>query len=493
MDTFAASDFELDPDSCYAAISARDRRFDGQFFTAVRSTGIFCRPICPATTPQRRNVSFFRSAAAALEAGYRPCLRCRPERAPGLNPMLFPETLFRQALAAVNAGALDGQSAGQLATRLGISERHLRRLFERYLGVSPSAVAGMRRALLAKQLLEDNDLPLTQVAYAAGFNSVRRFNHVMRSVYHDAPSLLRHLAGERIAASVGQAITVHVPYRSPLAWEPLAAFLGKRAIAGVEAVSNGIYRRVWRARSGRANAIEVAHAPERHALRVTLWLEQVEELPVTLASVRRLFDVDTDTLAVEAHLARDQRFSRVVARRPGLRVPGAWDGFELAVRAILGQQVSVAAASTLAGRLVARHGVPLAAGHLPREFATLGCAFPTPPTLAQADLSRLGLSATRARYLSGLAQAVAANPRVLDSTPALLELAGIGAWTAQYIAMRAQRDPNAFPATDLGVRKAIQRIFGITKQTELELQADTWAPWRAYAVMHCWESLGELE
>ena len=481
----------LDPDSCYAAVSARDRRFDGQFFTAVRTTGIFCRPICPATTPRRANVAFFRTAAAALEAGFRPCLRCRPERAPGLNPMLFPETLFRQALAAVNAGALDGQPAAALATRLGITERHLRRLFEKYLGASPGAVASMRRALLAKQLLEDNDLPLIQVAYAAGFSSLRRFNHVMRSVYHDAPSLLRRLARERGTAPASGAIAVHVPYRAPLAWEALLGFLGKRAIGGVETVADGIYRRVWRARAGHANAIAVAHAPERHALRVTLWLERVEELPAALGGVRRLFDVDADTPALEAHLAQNRRFARVVARRPGLRVPGAWDGFELAVRAILGQQVSVAAACTLAGRLVARHGEPLATAQLPREFSTLGYAFPTPQALARADLRAIGLTANRARYLSDLARAVAIDPRVLDNTQALLELAGIGAWTAQYIAMRAQRDPNAFPATDLGVRKAVERLFGITAQKEMELLAETWAPWRAYAVMHCWESLGE--
>lgn len=482
---------ELDPDSCYAALQARDRRFDGQFFTAVRTTGIFCRPICPATTPQRKNVSFFRSAAAALEAGYRPCLRCRPERAPGLNPMLFSEVLFQQALTAVNLGALDDQSAATLAARLGISERHLRRLFEKHLGTSPIAVAGMRRALLAKQLLEGNDLPLAQVAYAAGFSSVRRFNHVMRSVYQDAPSLLRRLAREQGPAPTGQAIRLHVPYRAPLAWDSLTAFLGKRAIAGVEAVTNGIYRRVWQSRSGQTNAIEVAHSPERFALSVTLWLDQVDELPATLGKVRHLFDVDTDTLAVETRLGADWRFAQVVARRPGLRVPGAWDGFELAVRAILGQQISVAAACTLAGRLVTHHGKPLATKHLPREFAGLGYAFPNAQALAGLDLGTSGLTATRARYLKGLAQEVAADPCIIENPQALLELAGIGPWTAQYIAMRAQRDPNAFPATDLGVRKAVQRVFGIASQKELELLADTWAPWRAYAVMHCWESLGE--
>jgi AraC family transcriptional regulator of adaptative response / DNA-3-methyladenine glycosylase II len=481
---------DLDAEACYAAVCARDGRFDGQFFTAVRTTGIFCRPICTAKTPARRNVDFYRTAAAAQEAGFRPCLRCRPERAPNLNPMLFSQALFKHALAAVHDGALDVQSVDDLAGQLGVTERHLRRLFEQHLGASPVAVATMRRALLAKQLLDENDMPLTQVAFAAGFNSVRRFNEVMRRVYRDAPSILRRLARENSGAyAANQGIVLYLPYRAPLAWDALAGYLGRRAIGGVEAVQEGVYRRVWRSPAGACNAVAVAHAPERHAVRVTAWLDDARALSGVMARVRRLFDLDTDTEAVQARLCADERLAPVVRRCPGLRVPGAWDGFELAVRAILGQQISVAAASTLARRLAERHGSPLPAATLPAAFAGLERAFPEPAALAAAELQSIGLTAARARNLAAFAAAVAARPAVLDSVEELLALPGIGPWTAQYVAMRAHRDPNAFPGTDLGVRKAIARLYGVERPADIEAVAQSWAPWRAYAVLHCWTSL----
>lgn len=480
----------LDPDACYAAVTARDGRFDGQFFTAVRTTGIFCRPICTAKTPARKNVSFYRTAAAAQEAGYRPCLRCRPERAPNLNPMLFSETLFKHALAAVHDGALDHLSVEALAQRLGITERHLRRLFERHLGTTPVAVATMRRALLAKQLLDENDLRLTDVAFAAGFSSVRRFNEVMRRVYRDAPSVLRTLARE--SATTGQGgVVVYVPYRAPLDWQALVGYIGTRAIGGVEQVNEGVYRRVWAAPDGRADGLEVGHAPERQALRVTLWLRDLRTLTDTLARVRRLFDTDTDIHAVEARLAEDRRLAPWVRRRTGLRVPGTWDPFELAVRAILGQQISVAAASTLARRIAERHGQALDTTGLPAAFAGLDRAFPAPATLARADLKAIGLTTARAGYLAAFAAAVARRPEILASTEALLALPGIGPWTAQYIAMRAHRDPDAFPTTDLGVKKAMERLYGLTRAADIEAASRAWTPWRAYAVLHCWHGLGD--
>jgi AraC family transcriptional regulator of adaptative response / DNA-3-methyladenine glycosylase II len=485
----------LDDDACYAALLARDTRFDGQFFTAVRTTGIFCRPICPARTPARRNVSFFRSAAAAQEAGFRPCLRCRPERAPGLNPMLFSEGLFRAALTRVNDGALDRQSADELADDLGITSRHLRRLFQDHLGTSPIAVATMRRALLAKQLLDDNDLPLTRIAFAAGFSSVRRFNDVMRAVYRDAPSMLRRLGdaaagvGSGDATSAGAPIVAHVAYRSPYAWEHVLQFLSDRAFPGIESVGDGVYRRVFAAGDGiHADAIAVEHAPQRRALRVTGWLRDVRRLSDLLADVRRVFDVDADTVAIESHLRRDPAIAPAV-RIEGLRVPGAWNDFEMAVRAVLGQRVTVKAATTLAARLIDRHGGSLDNRALPPGFAALNRTFPAPAGLAEADFRGIAGTRVQSEALRVLAARFVADPHLLKRGPdALAGIGGLGGWTRQYIAMRAGRDPDAFVEGDVAVLNAARDLWNCGGHAELNRSADLWRPWRAYAVMHLWHS-----
>jgi len=491
----------LDTRTCYQALRTRDARFDGRFFTGVTTTGVFCRPVCPARTPLLRNCRFFAHAAAAQEAGYRPCLRCRPEAAPGTSPWLGTSTTVARGLRLIGTGTLGVDGIPDLAARLGVGERHLRRLFLRHLGASPHAVVHAQRVLFAKKLLDETRLPMSAVALAAGFSSVRRFNDAMRATYGRPPTALRRA---RQSAAAAPDLSLRLAFRPPFEWEALLGFLGARAIPGVEEVDSEAYRRTVRLPEG-GGILEVRQAAGANELVATLRAS----CPPTflfecVARLRRLFDLEADPSAIATHLASDAGLAPAVRRRPGLRVPGAWDGFELAVRAVLGQQVSVRAARTLAARIVARHGEPVGS-----PGPALRALFPRPETLAAADLTTCGLTRARARTVSALAAAVASGDVALDGTTdpetvldALRRLPGIGEWTAQYIGMRALRLPDAFPAGDLGLRRSYARARtrptgrgsrsrpapALPAATEADLRraSEAWRPWRAYAAIHLW-------
>ena len=483
---------DLSPDACYRAFAARDVRFDGRVFAGVRTTGIYCRPICPARTPKRENVTFYFSAAAAQAAGFRPCLRCRPELSPDHAAWHGSSTTVSRALALIEAGALDDGGVEDLAERLGVGGRQLRRLFTQHLGASPVAVAQTRRVLLAKHLIHETNLTMTEVALASGFGSVRRFNETFQRLFRRPPSDLRRTKGAD--APDAAAVTIRLAYRPPYDWDAMLAFLAARAIPGVEAVTNNTYARTIAlgALSGTL-AVEPGAA---NTLRVTVRFPRLDVLPRIIARVRRVFDLAADPALIGAHLSEDPLLAPLVAARPGLRAPGAWDGFELAVRAILGQQITVPAATNLAGRLVAAFGIEVddPAAHALR----LTHLFPSPTLLAGADIAALGMMpAARAAALSSLAGAVATDPALLGpyrdlegAVAQLRSLPGIGEWTAHYIAMRALRETDAFPAADAGLLRAMTDASG-RRPTPAELlaRADGWRPWRAYAAMHLWASL----
>lgn len=484
----------LDRAVCYRALRARDARFDGRIFVAVRTTGIYCRPICPARTPKLENVDFYPSAAAAQAAGFRPCLRCRPESSPELAVWRGTSSTVGRALALIGEGGLDGDAADveRLAARLGIGARQLRRLFVQHLGASPIAVAQTRRVLFAKQLLHETDMRMTDVADAAGFGSLRRFNATFRALYARSPSeIRRRAAGGAAAASSVAPITLKLSYVAPYDWEAMIAFLAARTIAGVELVEPGRYRRTI-GLDGVGGTIEVKPAAGRDALAVTIRHPDVRALPSIVARVRRVFDLAADVTVINAHLASDPHFAALVAARPGLRVPGAWDGFELAVRAVLGQQVTIAAARRLASTLATLHGAALPAP-LVEASGGLTTLFPTATRLAAADLGTLGMPRARAATLSALASAAAADARLferasdLDAGIARLRaLPGIGEWTAHYVAMRAMREPDAFPASDVGLLRAMA-VRGLRPTpVALAKRAESWRPWRAYAAQHLW-------
>lgn len=480
---------ELDPRICYRALLARDARFDGRFFTAVVTTGIYCRPVCPARTPQRRNVRFYATAAAAQESGFRPCLRCRPEAAPGTPAWRGTSTTVSRALRLLTEAGADPHSVEDLAARLGVGDRHLRRLFAEHVGASPVSVAQTHRLQFAKKLIDETHLPMAHVAVAAGYASVRRFNDAIRTTYGKPPTALRRL---RPTPTNGAGIVLDLAYRPPYAWDAMREFLARRAIPGVEAVVDGAYRRSV-SLDGCAGAVAVHDVPEARSLRVRFDIPNASMLLLAVSRLRNVFDLHADAAHIDAHLTSDPHMAPLVAARPGLRVPGTWDPFELCVRAVLGQQVSVAAARTLAGRLVEAFGEPLPA---PYCDAALRRLFPTPERLANANLSRLGLTRARAETLQSLARAVAerrvcfdaaSDPGALSSQ--LLALPGIGPWTAQYIALRALKDPDAFPAGDLGLRAALANGKPWS-ESQLAARAERWRPWRAYAALHLWNRGG---
>lgn len=482
---------DLEPEACYRAVLARDARFDGRFFTAVTTTGIYCRPVCPARPPKLDHMVFMPSAAAAEAAGYRPCLRCRPETSPDLAAWHGTRSTVSRALALIAGGALDEDDVEGLAERLGLGARQLRRLFRQHLGATPVAVAQTRRLLFAKQLLSDTALPLVEVAHAAGFGSVRRFNALFRARYGRPPSGFRRKADRRPAGD--SAITLTLAYRPPYDWRALIGFLAARAIPGVERVSDDLYARTVTL-DGTHGTIAVRPASRRevrdgHALVATIRFPDVTALPAVVARIRRIFDLGADPAAIAAHLGADPDLAPLVEARPGLRVPGAWDGFELAVRGILGQQITVPAATRLAGKLVATYGTPL---EVPADGLTH--LFPAPARLVDADPAlELGMPRARGAALSGLAAAAATDPALFDPGPdlegavrRLVALPGIGDWTAHYIAMRALREPDAFPAADIGLMRALATPAGRPTAAALLARAEAWRPWRAYAAMHLW-------
>ena len=478
----------LDPHTCYRAMSARDSRFDGRFFVAVSSTRIYCRPVCTVKPPRRENCRFFPSAAAAESAGYRPCLRCRPELAPG-NASVDATTRVAQAAASlIEDRTLDAQGLEAVASHLGITDRHLRRAFGAEFGVSPIEFAQTQRLLLAKRLLTDTGLPVTEIAFASGFGSLRRFNALFKQRYRLQPGQLRRRM-RAATAPVADALHFELSFRPPYDWPAVGAFLGARAIVGVEALEEGCYRRTVRvAQEGKEHLgwVEIAPSPKKPALRVAVSASLARVLPPVLSRVKALMDLTCNPTEVS------QALGALAQRRPGMRVPGAFDGFEVAVRAILGQQVSVAAARTLAGRFAAALGDPVQT-----PFGTLATVFPSAERVADATpgrIKRLGMPGARARTVLGLAHAVAdgglalmPNADVEATLARLRALPGVGEWTAQYIAMRALAWPDAFPHTDLGVMKALGK-----KDPRRVLEAgEAWRPWRAYAVMHLWNSLKE--
>jgi AraC family transcriptional regulator of adaptative response / DNA-3-methyladenine glycosylase II len=482
-------DRDLDRRTCERASRARDPRFDGRFFIGVTSTKIYCRPICPAVVPNPKNKRFFPTAAAAAEAGFRPCLRCRPEAAPGTPAWHGTSTTVRRALQLIQQGALDEHSVEQLAERLGVGARHLNRLFVQHLGASPLAVAQTRRLHFAKRLLDETDLPMTEVALAAGFGSLRRFNDAFRNTYQRAPSQIRR--GRRSIEPVPEgALRFKLAYRPPYDFDGLLAFLAARAVPGVEVVADGVYRRVARA-GEQLGTIAVRHLPAERALELELRHPDPRVAFGVVQRVRALFDLAADPKPIALAFRDDPLLAACVAAAPGQRLPGALDPFELGVRAVLGQQVSVAAARTLAARLAERHGAPLPA---PRDGLTH--AFPDPTTLARARLDGLGLTGARVRSLRALAQAVVSGALRFDADPAevraaLAALPGFGPWTIEYVMLRGVGDPDAFPAGDLGLRKAIATDAKRTPVPERVLaeRAERWTPWRGYAVFHLWRSL----
>jgi len=485
---------ELSQDACWRALQTRDARFDGRFVTAVRSTGIYCRPVCPALLPKRGNCLFLPCAAAAQEAGFRPCLRCRPEASPGTPAWLGTSATVSRALRLISEGALDSGGVEEFAARLGVGDRHLRRLFRRHLGASPLAVAQTRRVHFAKKLIDETGLSMAEVALASGFSSVRRFNAAIRSTYARAPRELRASRTARRGPAGDSGIALRLAFRPPLDWATLIRFLLPRLTPGVESADSDAYRRTVSV-DGVKGIVEVAPEEGANELVARIRLDGGADLIQVAERLRRLFDLGADPQAISTQLGRDPYLARALEELPGLRVPGAWDGFELAVRAIIGQQVSVRAATTLAGRLVEAHGEPLDPGIAGESFAALRFLFPSAESLARADLTRIGLTRARASAISTLAEKVANGDLVIESCLGLgetlhrlMELPGVGEWTAQYIAMRALGEPDAFPATDLGLRRALAVGAKPMASSRLAEIAEAWRPWRAYAAMALWMS-----
>ncbi len=472
---------------CERARLSRDARFDGLFFVAVLTTGIFCRPICPARAPRAENVRFFPSVVTALDAGYRPCLRCCPERAPQGRLPATGSTGVQIALGQIEAGALDDASVATLAQSVGLSARQLTRLFVAELGVAPGALAQARRISIAKQLIDETALSFAQIAALAGFRSLRRFNEAVHALWSRPPSALRaERAPLRDAApaslhsgvdTTGPEVRLRLALRPPYHGEWMLSYLARRAIPGVERVQGDTWTRTL---PGGAVQVQVL----ADALVVTLHGDLTRmRVADVLQRVRRVFDVSADGRVIDAHLGADARLRAVVQRDPGLRVPGAWDGFEVAVRAVLGQQVSVAGATTLAARLVQQFGTATQDG---------GYLFPDAAALVSANVGALGMPERRGAAVREVARAVLDGRLVLHTAQApealfaqLVALPGIGPWTAQYVAMRVLGDPDAFPAEDIVLRKVVEPDVTLSSRALLQ-RAEDWRPWRAYAVMYLW-------
>lgn len=471
----------LDWQVCSRARLSRDPRFDGKFFIGVRSTRIYCRSICPVPTVKEKNVRYFPTAAAAAEAGFRPCLRCRPECSPGTPAWCGTSNTVSRALRLIGESGLEDGGMEGLAERLGVGSRHLRRLFIRHLGAPPSAVAKTRRLHFAKKLIDETRLSMTNVALASGFGCVRRFNDVIRKTYHRTPTQIRRLMPQRTIQQENHYI-FQLRFRPPYHWQGMLAFLAARATPGVEAVDLQGYRRSIFL-NGCPGYFEVALAEGHDALAVRVQIADPHSLYLIIERIRSMFDLNADWAAIAQGLATDAELTARINAEPGLRVPGCWNGFELTTRAILGQQITVKGATTLAGRIAKSYGQPIS------DAAGLTHLFPTPEVLADAKLTGLGLTKKRAETIRALARAVCAGQisfeRIVDSDTFLAqlrELPGIGCWTAQYVAMRALGEPDAFPTGDLGALRAL----GLRTSGELEKRAEAWRPWRSYASMYLW-------
>jgi len=472
---------ELDWQVCSRARLTRDARFDGKFFIGVFTSGVYCRSICPAPAAKETNVRYFPTAAAAAAAGFRPCLRCRPECSPGTPAWLGTPNTVSRALRIIGESGLDDGGVEALAERLGVGPRHLRRLFLQHLGATPSAVAKTRQMHFAKKLIDETNLRMTDVALASGFGCVRRFNAGIRKVYHRTPTQIRRLARQRTPQSENHYL-FRLRFRPPYDWKGILAFLGPRATPGVEAVVDGTYRRTI-SLNGSDGCFEVSLDEESNVLVLRLQFGDPRSFFFITERIRTMFDLNADWAAIVQCLRTDPVLATRLDSGPGLRVPGCWNGFELATRAILGQQITVKGATLLAGRMVSSFGKPFSSAN------GLTHLFPNPDVLADAKLTRIGLTGARAETIRALARAVCDGrisfESVVDSDALLnrlCEIPGIGKWTAQYVAMRALGEPDAFPSGDLGLLRAM----ALGGSRELERHAEAWRPWRAYAAMYLW-------
>jgi AraC family transcriptional regulator of adaptative response / DNA-3-methyladenine glycosylase II len=478
-----------DFERCYRFMRSRDPRYDGFFFVGVASTGIYCRPSCPARLPDRRNVRLFATAAAAQAAGFRACKRCEPDAVPGSPAWNRRADVAGRAFRLIADGIVDREGVPGLASRVGFSERQLNRILVAEVGAGAAQLARAQRAQAARTLIEGTGLRFAEVALASGFGSIRQFNETIQAIYARTPSELRR-RGRRMRGAIAQgAVALRLGARAPLDGAALLEFLGARAIAGVEEVEGGTYRRSLALEHGGGL---VALTPEAGAVHCVLRLDDLRDLTAAVARCRRLLDLDADPVSIATQLEADPVLGELAQRRPGMRVPGCVDGFELGVRAIVGQQVSVAAARTVLGRLVARYGEPLA-----EPAGAITHRFPTAQTLAQLDPAELPFPRRRGSALRSLALLVAAEGLRFDAgaesttaLAALLDIPGVGPWTASYVAMRALGDPDAFPAGDVGIRHALRRLGHPAEGPRAAALADSWRPWRSYAVMHLWSSLG---
>jgi AraC family transcriptional regulator of adaptative response / DNA-3-methyladenine glycosylase II len=478
-------------DQCYRAVASRDDRFDGWFFTAVTSTGIYCRPSCPALTPKRANVRFYPSAAAAQQAGFRACMRCRPDATPGSPDWDVRADVVGRAMRLIADGVVDRGGVAGLAHRLNYTERHLNRLLIAEVGASPIALARAQRAQTARTLIETTDLGFAEIAFAAGFGSVRQFNDTVRAIYAKSPSELRS-AAEPTPSETKATVALRLAYRPPLAVEPLLAFLAVRALPGVEAVTSDSYQRTLRLPHG-AGTVELT--PREGYVAAHLRLADLRDLAPAVTRCRRLFDLDADPVAVDEVLGADHALAADVAQAPGVRVPRSVDGFEMACRAIVGQQISVASARRVLTRLTAELGEPVEG-----DDPGLGRLFPSPEAVAKAPDEALRMPKARRRTLRGVAAAVAAGDLDLDPSgdrgatrTALLDLPGIGPWTTEYVAMRGLGDPDAFLPTDLVVRRSAARLGLSDDPVALDERSERWRPWRSYAVIRLWRQTNETE
>ncbi len=492
-------------DACYRAVASRDSRFDGWFYTGVTSTGIYCRPSCPAITPRRKNVTFFSTAAGAQQAGFRACLRCRPDAAPGSPEWNYRTDLVGRAMRLIGDGVVDRGGVDGLAQRLGYSVRHVHRTLGDELGVGPLALARAQRAQTARTLIESSDLSFSEVAFASGFASIRQFNDTTKEIYGSTPSqlreraqavtavhrpTLRHSSSTAVTTQTLIPVTLRLAFRAPLAADELWTFLAARAVTGVEHGTADVYRRALQLPHG-VGLIELNRPGSGQSyVWCTVSLADLRDLTTAVRRCRRLLDLDADPVAVAQALSSDPGFAAALHRAPGLRLPGACDPAEYAIRAVIGQQISVAAARTVTGRICAHYGSPLT-----RPDAALTHTFPVPEALAEADPADLPMPLARKRTLRTLCTALADGTIALDvgSDPAqlvseLTELPGIGPWTANYIAMRGLGAPDIFLETDLGVLRGAAALGLPATPRELLAHAERWHPWRSYAVLHLWHT-----
>lgn len=477
----------LNPDDYEHARQARDPHFDGRFFVGVITTGIYCRPICPVRVPRKENVRLYSTAAAAGEAGFRPCLRCRPESSPGTPAWMGSSHTVSRALQLIARGAMQSGSVTELAAQLGIGARQLSRLFQQHLGVAPIAVANTQRLHFAKKLIDETDMTMADICFAAGFSSVRRFNAVFQQTYKRPPLALRKQRASSQADSP-EGVQIRLSYRPPFDWRAMLAYLATRSIPGVEKVESNTYSRSIEI-DGSTGEVRIEFLPDTHAALLTIYCAQTRNLYQIVERVRIMFDLKAVSTDIESFLSKDPLLHDLIAKHPGIRVPVAWDGFEVGVRAILGQQVSVKGATTLVSRLAKRCGSPYQTNHCP----DLDCIFPSPEQVIASSLDGLGITTRRIDAIKAMAAAVVEKTLCFDGSMSSDEfverstqISGIGPWTAQYIALRALNDPDAFPHADLILLRAAAAPEETLTPKQLLEKSQAWRPWRAYVVMLLW-------